>query len=90
MWPFNTIPGPSSGHRTVACPGWQCTDQVLPTYRLLALVKHRLAPLPRIAGSEAFAGLAAAAGHAPVGRLKHSAAARIGASDADEPVVYPY
>ena len=35
-------------------------------------------------------GLAAAAGHAPVGRLKNSAAARIGASDADEPVVDPY
>ena len=35
-------------------------------------------------------GLAAAAGHVPVGHLKNSAAARIGASDADEPVVDPY
>ena len=35
-------------------------------------------------------GLAAAAGHVPVGRIAHSAAARIGASEADQPAVDPY
>lgn len=35
-------------------------------------------------------GLAAAASHVPVGRVANSAAARIGESDVDEPVVDPY
>ena len=35
-------------------------------------------------------GLAAATDHVPAGQVAHSAAARIGATEADEPVVQPY